>query len=96
MPGCGWSRGEERSLHYANLGRSASHECHDRLSALAGDLRSRGKGLSLRTVRWCTAPLPLYSMIALVVPLALLLVAIRRNSGVFAAFLLLLLFAARM
>lgn len=36
------------------------------------------------------------SMIALVVPLALLLVAIRRNSGVFAAFLLLMLFAARM
>jgi len=35
-------------------------------------------------------------MIALVVPLTLLLVAIRRNSGVFAAFLLLLLFAARM
>ena len=43
-----------------------------------------------------TAPLPLNSMIALVVPLALLLVAIRRNSGVFAAFLLLMLFAVRM
>lgn len=35
-------------------------------------------------------------MIALVVPLALLLVAIRRNSGVFAAFLLLMLFVARL
>jgi len=35
-------------------------------------------------------------MIALVVPLALLIVAIRRNNGVFAAFLLLVLFAARM
>jgi hypothetical protein len=35
-------------------------------------------------------------MIALVVPLALLFVAIRRNSGVFAAFLLLMLFAVRM
>jgi len=50
----------------------------------------------MRTVRWCTAPLPLNSMIALVVPLALLLVAIRRNNGVFAAFLLLMLFAVRM
>lgn len=35
-------------------------------------------------------------MIALVVPLALLFIAIRRSSGVFAAFLLLALFAARM
>jgi hypothetical protein len=35
-------------------------------------------------------------MIALVVPLALLLIAIRRNSGVLAAFLLLTLFAVRM
>ena len=35
-------------------------------------------------------------MIALVVPLALLLVAIHRNSGVFAAFLLLMLFVVRM
>jgi hypothetical protein len=36
------------------------------------------------------------AMIALVVPLTLLVVAIRRNSGIFAAFLLLMLFAARM
>ena len=35
-------------------------------------------------------------MIALVVPLVLLFVAIRRNSGVLAAFLLLMLFAVRM
>jgi hypothetical protein len=35
-------------------------------------------------------------MLALVVPLVILLVAIRRNSGIFAAFLLLMLFAVRM
>jgi hypothetical protein len=35
-------------------------------------------------------------MIALIVPAVLLFVAIRRNSGVFAAFLLLTVFALRM
>ena len=52
--------------------------------------------VSQKTVRRVAAPLPVHTMIALVVPLAILLVAIRRNSGVFAAFLLLMLFAARM
>ena len=40
-------------------------------------------------------PLPATAMIALVVPLCLLLIAIRRHSGVLAAFLLLVIFATR-
>jgi hypothetical protein len=66
------------------------------MSAFAGDFRYHEYGSHKKRRFEHSRLLPHTVMIALIVPLLLLFIAIRRNSGVLAAFILLMLFAARM
>jgi len=66
------------------------------MSAFADDLRSQLYGTHRKRRVTQARPLPHTAMLALLVPLVLLFIAIRRNSGILAAFLLLMLFAASM
>jgi uncharacterized membrane protein YpjA len=86
-------------LHYADPTRSAAsalaNECMPGMSASCSGMRFLGKGLQ-ETPRLHVELMPTSDTLALLVPIALLLVAIRRNNGVLAALILLVLFIVRL
>ena len=86
-------------LLYAQSMRSASVLTSDadvyRMSASCGEIRSPRYGVSQGEHHLATGTMPT-DILALAVPLLLLVIAIRRNSGVLAALILLTLFIVRL